>query len=210
MTRNPRHIPARFARHESGSVMVEFAIVVALFFFLFFVLIDFGRMTSSFVFAEKAAQIAVRTAVVREPACAGVPDRHARGTAASAPRFGTSCKAIAGTCAAVATVTCPGTAANATATEIWQRVAPLLPQTATIDNLQFSYAFDPNLGFLGGPYMPVVSVDMNLPDFSFISPLGALATAASGANSTFGQNSIPYPSFSVSLPAEDLALGNAG
>lgn len=201
---------ARFSSDTQGAVLVEFAIVVSLFFFLFFATIDLGRLFSSFVLGESGADLAVRTAVVRPPACAGVPDRNARGTAASAPRFGTSCGAIAGTCLAVATISCAGNAANATAAEVWARVAPLMPNGTTIANLQFTYTFDPNLGFLGGPYTPMVTVDLNPPAFQFISPLGALAGAAGSANPGSLGNAITYPTFSVSLPAEDLALGTAG
>lgn len=201
---------ARFGREQTGAVLVEFAIVSALFFFLFFGVIDLGRLFSSFVLSESGADLAIRTAVVRPPACAGVPDRHTRGTAVSAPRFGTSCSAFANTCAPVATVSCAGNAADPTAAEIWANISPLLPNGATIANLQFTYTFDPNLGFLGGPYTPMVTVDLNPPAFQFISPLGALAGAAGAANPGSLGNAISYPTFSVSLPAEDLALGNAG
>ena len=201
---------ARFARETRGAVMVEFAIVISLFFFLFFGTIDLGRLFSSFVLGESGADVAVRTAVVRPPACVGVPDRHTRGTAASAPRFGSSCSAVAGTCASVATISCAGNAANATAAEVWARIAPLMPIGTTIANLQFTYTFDPNLGFLGGPYTPMVTVDLSPPAFQFISPLGALAGAAGAANPGSLGSAITYPTFSVSLPAEDLALGIAG
>lgn len=195
---------------ERGAVMVEFALVISLFFFLFFGAIDLGRLFSSFVWSEGGADIAVRIAVVRESACAGVPDRHTRGTAVSAPRFGTSCSAVAGTCANVGTITCAGDPTNATAAEIWARITPLMPNGTTIGDLQFSYSFDPNLGFLGGPYTPMVTIDLHPPPFQFISPLGALAAAASASNPGTLGNDIIYPTFSVSLPGEDLALGEAG
>ena len=195
---------------ERGAVLVEFALVISLFFFLFFGVIDLGRLFSSFVLSESGADIAIRIAVVREPACAGVPDRHTRGTAVSAPRFGTSCSAVAGTCASVATITCAGDPTNATAAEIWGRINTLMPNGTTIADLKFSYSFDPNLGFLGGPYTPMVTVFLNPPPFQFISPLGGLASAAGASNpGTLGSN-ITYPTFSVSLPGEDLALGDAG
>ena len=197
-------------RNESGSVLVEFAIVISLFFFLFFAAIDLGRLFSSFVLSESGTDIAIRIAVVREPACAGVPDRHTRGPAVSAPRFGTSCSFVAGTCADVGTITCAGVATNATAAEIWGRIKTLMPNGTTIPDLKFSYSFDPNLGFLGGPYTPMVTVFLNPPPFQFISPLGGLASAAGASNpGTLGSN-ITYPTFSVSLPGEDLALGDAG
>ena len=115
---------------ECGAVLVEFALVISFFFFLFFSVIDLGRLFSTFVLSEGGADMAIRIAVVREPACAGVPLRHTRGTAVSAPRFGTSCSAVAGTCANVGTITCAGVATNATAAEIWARISPLMPNCA--------------------------------------------------------------------------------
>ncbi|MGB8621605.1 MAG: TadE/TadG family type IV pilus assembly protein, partial [Paracoccaceae bacterium] len=71
---------ARRMRNEEGGVLVEFAFVIALFLFLFFTLLDFGRLAYSIVMAEKASALAARTAIVRPAACAGVPERHTRGT----------------------------------------------------------------------------------------------------------------------------------
>lgn len=197
---------------ETGGVLVEFAVVISLFFFLFFAILDFGRMVFTVTMAEKAVYLAARTAVVRPAACPGVPDRHARGATppnTTPPRFGTSCRVGITVCEAVATVSCAGSTSNATANEIWNRIDDLLPPGTPITVLQFSYAFDSNLGFLGGPYTPVVTVDLNLPPFQFVSPLGSLANAAGANNSTLGSPSV-YPTFSVSLPAEDLNLGGAG
>ena len=109
----------------------------------------------------------------------------------------------------MATVSCAGAAGNATADEIWARVQPLLPPDATIDNLRFEYRFDSNLGFLGGPYTPMVTVEITPPDFQFTSPLGAMAVALGGAGGGLG-TARPYGAFSVSLPAEDLANGDDG
>lgn len=197
-----------FLRDQSGGVLVEFAIVISLFMFLFAALLDYGRLSYSGVTAQSAAQLAVRTAIVRPPACVGVPETHVRGSN-TVPRFGTSCSAAADVCAAVATVTCTGVATNATANEIWTRINPLLPFNSTIDMLQFTYSYDSNLGFLGGPYTPMVTVELNLSDFQFASPLAALANAAGATNSAL-PSTATYSSFSVSLPAEDLASGESG
>ena len=107
----------------------------------------------------------------------------------------------------VDTVTCVGDANNATAQEIWTRIAPMLPPDASIDNLQFTYSFDQNLGFLGGPYTPMVTVEIDLPDFQFISPVAPLMRDADDptTGATVGRGL-----FSVSLPAEDLSSGEAG
>ncbi len=198
-----------FLQEQHGGVLVEFALVVSLFSFLFLALLDFGRLSYSGVNAQKAAQLAARIAVVRPPACAGVPQTHTRGTSALQPRFGTSCSASVGICADPMTPACSGIATNATASEIWDRVSPLLPPGTTISALQFSYDFNSNLGFLGGPYTPMVTVELNLSDFQFVSPLAALANAAGATSSTISSTA-GYSNFSVSLPAEDLALGESG
>jgi hypothetical protein len=153
-------------------------------------------------------RIAARTAVVRPAACTGVPDRIGRSTAVitPTPRFGTSCSDPAAPCQAVATVTCRGASTNPTAQEIWTRIRPLLPNNAAIDSLQFTYAQDQKLGYLGGPYVPVVTVELidrtaggrQPMTFTFMSPF------------TVAFNPFSLPRFSVSLPAEDLAAGDAG
>lgn len=204
----------RFAiADQSGAVLVEFAIVVSLFFFLFYTALDFGRLSYTHVLAQKAAQLAARTAIVRPPACMGVPAIHVRGTVSGGtipPRYGTACNSDPNVCASVAIISCVGAATNATASEIWGRINAFLPADATIASLQFSYSYDADIGFLGGPYTPIVTVDLNLPDFQFISPLGALAGAAGAANVGSLGSDITYFSFSVSLPAEDLAMGESG
>lgn len=211
---NKWHSVFRGMRREDGGVLVEFAITVTLFLFIFFAMLDFGRLVYQTVLAEKATYVAARSAIVRPAACAGVPERHALGivpTGTPSPRFGTSCSAAGYVCASVATVTCNGSATNPTANEIWTQIADLLPLDATISDLEFTYAFDSNLGFLGGPYTPMVTVDIDLPDFTFVSPLGMLGVAASGGGGTPSLgSSVQFADFSVSMPAEDLNLGENG
>ncbi|MGR3662188.1 MAG: TadE/TadG family type IV pilus assembly protein [Paracoccaceae bacterium] len=198
-------------RSEAGAVSVEFAIVIALFFFVFLVLFDFGRIAFSQVMAEKATHLAARTAIVRAPVCTGVPNIHSRGTEITNPSFGTSCSATgySGQICIQLTVSCDGSASNATALEIWDRVSALLPPNAQIEDFTYSYVSKNELGFLGGPFTPMVTVELDLGDYTFISPLGALSTIAGAISPALG-NSFDYPVFSVSLPAEDLALGNDG
>lgn len=212
----PRHtspiLLRRCARDNSGATLVEFAVVLALFLLIFFGLIDFGRLAFNYVTAEKAMQVASRVAAVRPAACPGVALVHQRAAVplgAVPPQYGTACNANAGICVNPGTVTCAGSTGNATAQEIWTLVSGGLPPDATIGNLLFSYSYDSNLGFLGGPYVPVVTVALQDLDFQFVSPLGALAVMASGVSSDLG-TAIPFPSMSVSLPAEDLALGDNG
>lgn len=200
----------RFARDESGASMVEFALSFVMFLVVFFALIDLGRMAFNYVVAEKAVQLAARVATVRPAACPGVPLTHARhpSTPTPPPNFGTMCSAGATVCAAV-TVTCTGSMANPTVSEIWGLVSGRMPSGTTAANLRFTYASDPSLGFLGGPYVPVVTVELTNANFQFATGLGGLMGLI-GPTPTGMSGAIPFPPMSVSLPGEDLAAGNAG
>jgi len=202
-----------FSQDEKGATLVEFAVVLSIFLLLFFGLIDFGRLGFHYVNAEKAMQVAARVSAVRPPACPGVPLINARGPTPGGtlpPDFGTSCRAGGNICANVGTISCSGSAANPTANEIWGLIAGALPNDAAVGNLKFSYTYDNNLGFLGGPYVPVVTVELQNLDFKFVSPLGTLAGLAGATASPSLGADIPFPPMSVSLPAEDLALGENG
>ncbi|MEO6300284.1 MAG: TadE/TadG family type IV pilus assembly protein, partial [Paracoccaceae bacterium] len=195
-----------------GSTLVEFAIAMPLFLLILFGLIDFGRMGFEYVMANKAVQMAARVAVARLPACNGVVTVNARGTVpvgSVPPYFGTNCRAGATVCAAPATVTCTGNLSNATVAEIWGVVQKLMPVGAAPANLRFTYAYTPDLGFLGGPYVPMVTVQTTGLAFQFVTPLDALAAVA-GSTGTTLPGTLPFPALSVTLPAEDLALGEAG
>lgn len=203
----------RFRRDQGGATLVELAVTIPLFLLLFMGIIDFGRMAFHYVVAERAMNVAARVAAVRPPACAGVPEIHRRASSASGtpPSFGTSCRAGPDICEDAGTVTCSGSAANPTANEIWELVRGAMPPGAGIGDLSFSYSYDQNLGFLGGPYVPVVTVEIEGQTFEFVSPLGRLAAlAGSTAGTSLGEAAVPFPSMSVSLPGEDLALGQNG
>lgn len=214
MTRHPVSLVRllrRLARDERGTTLVELAIVLPLFLLLFFGLIDFGRLGFEYVMTEKATDIATRIAVARPAACPGVPTMNARGPVAvgtAPPRFGTSCNAGGAICANPGTITCVGSAANPTSAEIWAAISGVMPTGATQANLRFSYAYDPNLGFVGGPYVPMVTVEITNLAFQFATPLGGLAQLTGNSLST--GPTITFPPMSVSLPGEDLAQGNNG
>lgn len=206
-----------FLAEESGAAMVEFAIVCLVFFLAFFQLLGFGMFASNNLMAEKATQLAARTAVVRPAACGAVPDRITDSDIDPAPAFGTNCRATldgGNVCSAVAEASCAGSAANDTANEIWTRIEPMLPGGMAIDDLQFTYSFDPNLGYLGGPYTPMVTVELTVPNddqgmLALFGLIGRLAQAASGGTGT-AFNAPQYRVISISLPAEDLNSGTDG
>lgn len=201
-----------FLRSEEGTALVEFAIVLPVFLLLFFTLIEFGRMGGEYVMADKAMQRAVRIAAVRPPACTGVPGFNARGTVpvgTTPPKFGTACSAGGTVCASPAPAVCTGAAGDPTVDEIWLAISPMLGPNATEQNLSFSYTYDPALNFLGGPYVPTVTVQLTGLSFQFAVPLGPLANLA-GASGATPPNSLPFPAMQMTLPGEDLAQGNNG
>lgn len=203
----------RFLRNDTGAGLVEFSLVILLFLFLLFAIIDFGRLGAATVSANKATQIAARTAVVSPYAClpAGARPEYVRGSSTANYPFGTSCtyEGDSDICApsVVTPLTCQGATTNATAQAIYTAVLPLLPPGTEIENLRFTYAFDPNLGFLGGPYVPMVSVELTDVDFTFVSPLGRIAGVLTGTTSTLGAD-IRLPGMRVSMPGEALAGGD--
>ncbi|MFZ1725988.1 MAG: TadE/TadG family type IV pilus assembly protein [Albidovulum sp.] len=204
---------AQFLKEENGTTLVELAIVLPIFLLLFFALIDFGRMGAEYVMANKAVQMATRIAVVRPAACPGVPTTNFRGSVPSGtvpPQFGTMCSAGATICAAPVILPCSGNVANPTVAEIWTAVSGLMPSTATPANMVFRYDYNQNLGFLGGPFTPIVSVEIQQLNFQFVTPISALAAMVGSNSGSLPGATIPFPSMSNSLPAEDLDLGDNG
>ena len=226
----------RFLRDESGASLIEYAIVISLFLLIFFAILDFGRLGFNWVMTEKAMQRAARIAVTRPPVCGGVPETNVRGSNTTA-RYGDLCRSASGVCAdqgfnacvlSATPIDC-STSSTTTANEIWCTINPILPSNAAPNNIWINYFYDPNLGFLGGPYTPMVEVsvvtfeDVNLVvdsaelRFDFITPLPGLAALVGGGTPSNlndddgnGQASIPFPDLSVSMPGEDLAQGNRG
>jgi len=201
----------RFGRDEAGTTVVELAIVVPLLLLMLFALIDYGRLFWIESMAQKATSIAARTAAVRPPVCNNVPTTIAAVATTpgnAAPKYGTLCQG-SGVCASGGEQTCALNTGTTTGQEIWDRIEALMPPGSTPANVRLRYIFDGRIGFLGGPYSPIVTVELVNLNFNFVLPLGGLAAlAASDATqqSAFA-NSIALPNMSVSLPGEDLASG---
>lgn len=166
----------QFKRNESGATLVELGIVLPLLLLLLFGFIDFARLGFTYVMTGKAMDRAVRMAVVLSPPCADVPLVNARGgSSTSGLRYGTSCSAQSDLCVTPATQICTLDTAHPTATTIWTSITNLMPADATAANIELSYEFTPDLGFLGGPYTPIVTARITNLDFQFVTSLGALA-----------------------------------
>lgn len=203
----------RFARDEDGTTLIEFGLVFVLFLLILFGMIDFGRMAFHYVTAERGMYVGARVAAVRPAACPGVPDFHVRGPVSPStppPRFGTMCSAGPNVCLNPGTFSCAGNAANPTAVEVWNIVEGTLPNDATIANLRFVYEFDSNLGFLGGPYVPNVTVELQNLTFQFVYPLASFVALAGGAAPAGLGATVTFPSMSVSMPGEDINSGTNG
>ena len=91
--------------------------------------------------------------------------------------------------------------------EIWPMIDGALPMGTTPANLQITYSYDPNLGFLGGPYVPIVTITLTDAWFTFVSPLGSILSLTGSTAETMPEQSLPFPPLSVSMPAEDLSGG---
>ncbi len=201
---------SEFARNDRGSILVEFALVLPLFLILLFAIVDFGQIYLRWILAEKATELAVRLAVVRPPLCAGVPTFNDR--AIGAPRdlpFGSSCGQLANLCANPGTITCTGNnAVGDGVDDIIDRAGLLLPPAVEVGDIRFTYSFG-NLGFLGGPYVPLVSVEIDdNVEVPFITPLGPLLQAFFGNGG--GLDNPSLPTMRATLPAEDLIEGGPG
>lgn len=198
----------RFKRDETGATLVEFAMVMPVFLLLFFGLIDFSRVGFSYVMAGKATERAVRQAVVRAPLCVGVPETNLRGSNGDPSlRFGNSCNIASDLCQFTATVSCSLDITTPGGADIWAEVASMMPSNAAPENLQVSYQYDSDLGFLGGPYTPIVTVEIQNLNFEFVTPLGALVTLAGVSGTQTLGDDYAFPSMSASLPAEALFDG---
>lgn len=205
-----RSISSAFRKDESGATLVEFAIVVPIMLLLIFGLIDMSRLGFSYVMAGKATDRAVRMAVVNPPVCTGVPETNGRGSldgGSELYKYGASCSIDGALCANAPKVTCSAVAGEPTVDMIWASIRSLMPSNANEEHLRFSYEFTSDLGFLGGPYTPVVTVEIQNLDFEFVTPLGVLATLAGATGQETVGNNFAFPTMSASLPAEALFDG---
>ncbi len=220
-------ISRRFWRQERGTALVELAIVIPLFLLLIFGVVDYGRLFWSTTASQKAMHTAARLATVGPPLCGTLPTEHElAGGVTTNPRFGTLCRTggSGGICVNE-TVNLPDPCTLAEvptiytgaddqqrfyADRIWDEIGPLLPPGSSPANVRFTYSHDWQLGFLGGPYTPVVTADLIDVDFDFVMPLAGLAAfaARNPAVTSSTPNSISLPAMSTSVPAEDLAVGD--
>ena len=196
----------RLTRDEGGGPLAEFALTFPLLFVIGLVALDFSWVFTRIAMAEYAAHVAVRTAAVRPAVCPGVPDSIERKDGLTT-RFGELCTHPDAPCNYPATIQCTG-AGTDVGGEIIDMVEVFLPAGASEANLQFTYAPPPDssIGFLGGPYVPIVSVSLINLQHNFILPIPTLLSPWSGsAGGAFAP--ITLGPFTATMPGEDLNDG---
>ena len=190
---------------QRGGPLAEFAITIGLLFVVGIFVFEMSRFFMRAAMAEYATHLAVRIASVRPAICPAVPDFNERASATTA-RFGTRCSDPSAPCAAVAAQTCTGAAGNTVVDEIFATIQPLLPNGATPANLEFQYE-PTNLGFLGGPFIPMTSVNLQNLQHQFILPLGDLFAPWGGAG---GSGAVTLGPLTATMPGDALNVGSDG
>ncbi|MEZ5824388.1 MAG: pilus assembly protein, partial [Geminicoccaceae bacterium] len=200
----------RLVRDNAGAVLAEFAYTAAFIFILGLIVFDFSLFFMRMAMAEYAAHVAVRIAAVRPAVCDDVPESISKDPDDETTRYGTLCTDPANPCEFPVPAVCSG-AADAVSVEIMNRISPFLPPGATTGNLQFTYAPPANqsIGFLGGPYVPIVSVSLQNLTHDFILPIPTLLSPWSGGAGG-GAFSINLPPMTATMPGEDLNSGTEG
>lgn len=191
--------PVRLLRHQAGTTTVEFCIVAAVFLFMFLAALEFCIDFFWIKGMEKAAQQAVRMAVVSDAAKA-VPDANEW----SRQGFvGQACRNNPSPCSGFDPVVCTGTQCDGTGFgTILQRIQTILP-TIQAGNVRITYAYYDGLGFAGGPTVPVVTVELvNVP-----SPLGAIDFFAPLLGGSAGNATLPTAR--ATLTGEDMSSAAA-
>jgi hypothetical protein len=190
-----------------GDVLVGFILIVGLLFSLFFAGVGFFLLLSWLQFTEMAAQAGVRTAVVSSPAVAGLPpfiEPHP----ANGGLLGQNCRANPSPCKSLPPLTCTGTACTETEfrhiAERMQQIFPVIQDS----NIRITYA-DSGLGYVGGPPVPLVTVevvDLEIPVIGAIIDLAlGLVGGAAGQGGCTVNNVPAFCPIAASMTAEDLS-----
>jgi hypothetical protein len=201
-----RNAIKRVLGDERGGPLAEFALVIGLLFVFTIFVFEITRFFMQTAMSEYATHLAVRVAAVRPAACPGVPDVNERAVGSTA-RFGVMCSDPSAPCIVAPTQTCAGVAGNPVVDEIFGIVQPLLPNGATPGDLQFQYEAS-NLGFLGGPYVPMTTVRLQNLQHQFVLPIGQLFAPWGGGGG--GDGTVPLGPMTATMPGEDLNVGTGG
>lgn len=181
---------------DSGVTMVEFAVIAPLFFALFFAIIEIGLAFYWWKSAEKAAQLGVRMAVVRDFAEADVPRINVK---TEDGVLGRPCRLSPSPCVDFGTIECTGTGCSGDGFDMvlerMQNVFPLIE--AEHVRIRYEYV---GLGFAGGPTIPAVSVILTGIDYPFFMLGQIFALFGSDANAP-----AVIPDIRATLTGEDMS-----
>jgi Flp pilus assembly protein TadG len=203
----------------AGGALLEFTLCAALLLFVLFASIEGGLVMSSWNQSAKAAQVAARQLVVRPPLAAGVPDARGKNPNRDSTtiRFGELCGGDSAddACGTVATqsctiaiadgtTTCADTAGAETLLERMRRFSPIALRAGRAGTITVTYT-DTGLGFVGGPYVPALTVRITGLRYEFVAMAGL-----SGLLGGEGDTGVDLPAITASLVGEDLAAGADG
>jgi len=201
-------IVKRLATDRSGATAAEFGLVLPLLLILLFGIIDAGRWMWTYNQAEKATQMGARFAVVGNAVTPALYSSYltvgglTQGDPIPASAFGViRCTGSGSGTTISATCTCPTspcpsgftTTTAAAFKNIVNRMQLFLP-LLTASNVEIDYSSS-GLGYAGSPVLPDLSplVTVKITGMTF-RPLTILA-----------MTSVPMPSFTTTLSAEDLS-----
>jgi hypothetical protein len=184
---------------ERGDVLVGFILIVGLLFSLFFAGVGFFLLLSWLQFTEMATQAGVRTAVVSSPAV-NWPEEERWNEATSAGLLGQSCSHASKPCKTLTTRACTGTTCTGAGyAHIAARMRQIFPLIED-KNIRITYA-DSGLGYVGGPPVPLVTVEVvNLE----IPVIGAIIDLALRLVGGAAGNPATMRTIAASMTAEDL------
>lgn len=187
-----------FLRETSASTLVEFSFVAPLLFLITFGVAELGYFYFQYQALDAATRMGARIAATRGPAITGMPDcgvavTTTPGNYCSASGAGTQWSA---TCTGTSLTTSGGAIASGcdavTMGRILQEMQKVYPSLAQ-GNIVVTFSGS-KLGFVGkGRPVPLVTVQVTG------------VTASLPVLSAFGIGPFLMPSFSTSLPGEDLA-----
>lgn len=192
-----------FLRETRASTLVEFSFIAPLLFLLTFGVAELGYFYFQYQALDAATRMGARIAATRGPAITGMPDCGKPTTSSPgnycsvAVNGGTSIGTQwSATCTGTSLTTSGGAVASGCGSAIMGRILQEMQKvypSLVLNNIVVTFSGS-NLGFVGkGRPVPLVTVRVTG------------VTASLPVLSAFGIGPFPMPSFSTSLPGEDLA-----
>jgi hypothetical protein len=190
----------RIGQDQHGTTTLEFTIIAPLFLAIFFAIIGLDLTFYWWKSAEKATQVGVRMAVVRDAAVSGLPTINEK-TASGV--FGQACYNSPSPCQGFTSLECTGSGCTGPGfSAIQARMRNIFPVIEP-DNIRVRYDYV-GLGFAGGAVVPAVTVTLTGVQIPLISGLLDGVFALLGDTTTTAG---VMPNIRATLTGEDLATG---